>query len=327
MLRKSSLILVLSLLLAQPVQAAYSALYVFGDSLSDNGNAYALSGGAWPPSPPYAGQFSDGPTAAEYLAGQLGVGLAPSIAGGTNYAVGGAMTGPLNYNFEVASPFALPAALQYTGVLSQATAFATSAPGFDPARSLFMLWAAPNDFFYALSTGGDLASAAATAVSNLISTVGLLAGIGATDFLIPNMPNLAQTPFGLGLDDISRAGLDSLSRGFNAGLAQAIDLARTGLIPGIPAGLELFEFDTAGFLDEVIRDPAGYGFTNVTASCVLLPSGCEGYLFFDAVHPTTAAHQLLASRFYAAVPEPALPALLSIGAVALLVSRRRPRQR
>ncbi len=322
MLRKPSLILALSLLLVSPVQAAYSALYVFGDSLSDNGNAYTLSGGAWPPSPPYAGQFSDGPAAAEYLAGQLGIGLAPSVAGGTNYAVGGAMTGPLNYNYEVASPFALPAALEFTGVLAQAAAFASSPPSFDPARSLFMLWAAPNDFFYALSTGGNLVDAAATAVTNLISTVGLFASVGATDFFIPNMPNLAQTPFGRSLDPFSREGLDSLSQGFNAALAQAIDLTRKGLITGIPAGLDLLEFDTAGFLGEVISNPAGYGFTNVTEGCVGLTTGCEGYLFFDAVHPTTAAHQLLASRFYATVPEPSLPALLLIGAIALMVSRR-----
>lgn len=321
MLRKPSLILALSLLLASPVQAAYSALHVFGDSLSDNGNAYALSGGIWPASPPYAEQFSDGPTAAEYLAGQLGVGLAPSVAGGTNYAVGGAMTGTLNYNYLVESPFTLPAALQYTGVLSQAASFASGSPSFDPARSLFMLWAAPNDFFYALSTGGDLVAAAATAVTNLISTVGLLASRGATDFLIPNMPNLAQTPFGLSLDDTSRAGLDSLSRGFNAALAQVIDATRAGLIASIPGGLDLVEFDTAGFLDGVIASPTAYGFTDVTSTCVGLTSGCEGYLFFDAVHPTTAAHQLLASRFYAAVPEPTLPALLLVAAVALMVSR------
>lgn len=331
MLRKPILTLALALLLVPPVQAAYSALHVFGDSLSDNGNAYALSGGVWPPSPPYARQFSDGPTAADYLAGQLGIGLAPSVAGGTNYAVGGAMTGPLNYNYEIASPFPLHDALRYTGVLSQAgsfaAAFAAGATSFDPERSLFMLWAAPNDFFYALSTGADLASAAATAVTNLISTVGLLASVGATEFLIPNMPNLAQTPFGLGVDDISRAGLDNLSRGFNAALAQAIETARAGLLPGIPGGLDLFEFDTAGFLDEVIRDPGGYGFTNVTGSCVLMTSGCEGYLFFDGVHPTTAAHQLLGSRFYAAVPEPALPTLLLVGAIALMASRRRPTHR
>ncbi|HRP25793.1 SGNH/GDSL hydrolase family protein [Thauera sp.] len=320
-----TLTLALALILTAPAQAAYSALYVFGDSLSDNGNAYALSGATWPPSPPYAQQFSDGPTAAEYLADGLGIALAPSIADGSNYAVGGAMTGLTNYNHLVASPFPLPASLASTGLLAQVGGFAASPPSFDPARSLFMLWAAPNDFFYALSTGGNVLAAASAAVTNLITSVGLLARLGATDFLIPNMPNLAQTPFGLAQQDALRAGLDALSAGFNTALAGALDLARGGGIPGIGTGLDLMSFDTAAFLDEVITSPAAYGFTNVTDACVLTAwPACDGYLFFDSVHPTTAAHRLLGERFLATVPEPDMAALLALGLLALLALRRRP---
>lgn len=318
-----TLTLALALILTAPAQAAYSALYVFGDSLSDNGNAYALSGGIWPPLPPYAQQFSDGPTAAQYLADGLGVALAPSIAGGTNYAVGGAMTGLTNYNHLRETPFTLPDSLASTGMLAQVFGFAGSLPSFDPARSLFMLWAAPNDFFYALSTGGDVVAAATEAVTNLISAVGLLASLGATDFLIPNMPNLAQTPFGLSQPPAAQAGLSELSLGFNAALADALDRARAGGIPGIGSGLDLMSFDTAAFLDEVITDPAAFGFSNVTHACVLTVwPACDGYLFFDNVHPTTAAHRLLGERFLATVPEPAVPALLALGLLGLLATRR-----
>ncbi|MBT5239376.1 MAG: hypothetical protein HOL61_02180 [Rhodospirillaceae bacterium] len=41
------------LAIAAPVQAQqYSGLYVFGDSLSDSGNLFGLTGGTTPPSPP-----------------------------------------------------------------------------------------------------------------------------------------------------------------------------------------------------------------------------------------------------------------------------------
>lgn len=317
------LLLCIGVLVAPFANAAYSSLSVFGDSLSDSGNAYTLSGGIWPPSPPYAQQFSNGPTAAQYLADQLGVELLPSTAGGTNFAVGGATTGLQNYNYEVSSPFALPQTLAQTGTLAQVAGFVGSAPSFDPASSLFMLWAAPNDFFLALTQGTDLFVAATAAVSNLITSIGLLASVGATDFLIPNMPNLAQTPFGLSQGDADRAVLDLLSRGFNDALFDTLDLVRAGLISGLPSDLNLIGFDTAAFLDEVISDPARFGFTDVTTPCALLPTGCEGFLFFDGVHPTTAGHLLMAERFLATVHEPSVPALLAAGLLAALIGRGR----
>lgn len=314
------LLVCIGVLFAPLANAAYNALFVFGDSLSDGGNAFALSGGTWPQSPPYAQQFSNGPTAAEYLAGNLGIDLQPSTAGGTNFAVGGATTGVLNYNFEVSSPFALPPTLAQTGTLAQVAGFVGSAPGFDPASSLFMLWAAPNDFFLGIAQGADLVEVATTAVSNLITSIGLLASVGATDFLIPNMPNLGQTPFGIAQGPQGQAALSQLSMEFNAALANTLDLARAGLIPGLPDELALMTFDVAAFFDEVISDPSRFGFTDVTTPCVSSPTGCEGFLFFDAVHPTTAASRLMGEQFFMAVPEPTMPALLMVGLVAAAFS-------
>lgn len=320
------LVVCIGLLIAPLANGAYNSLFVFGDSLSDSGNAYAFSGGAWPPSPPYAQQFSNGPTAAQYLAGKLGIALLPSTSGGTNFAVGGATTGVLNYNYEVQSPFPLPSTLQQTGTLAQVAGFVGGAPSFDPARSLFMLWAAPNDLFLALAQDSDPVAAVSAAVSNLITSVGLLASVGATDFLVPNMPNLAQTPFGLSQGVQGRAALSQLSAGFNDALQNVLGLARAGLIPGLPAGLDLMAFDVAGYLDEVISDPAAFGFDDVTTPCVLQQTGCDGYLFFDGVHPTTAGHLLLAERFFATVPEPATLALLVLGGIALRIGSRERRR-
>ena len=67
------------------------------------------------------------------------------------------------------------------------------------------------------------------------------------------------------------------------------------------------------------------GFTDVATPCVTSPAGCEGALFFDGVHPTTAGHRLLADRFLAAiaVPEPPMSTLL-LAALAGVLLRRRP---
>ncbi len=75
--------------------APYSAMYAFGDSLTDTGNVSLATFGLLPVSPPYADRsFSNGPVWAQDLAQSLGLPpLQPSLAGGTDFAYGGAETG------------------------------------------------------------------------------------------------------------------------------------------------------------------------------------------------------------------------------------------
>jgi phospholipase/lecithinase/hemolysin len=82
---------------------------VFGDSLSDTGNLFLLTGGTGGevftpdpdqsprlPTPPYyAGRASNGPVWVELFAERLGLTPPqPVFSGGTNYAFIGAVTGP-----------------------------------------------------------------------------------------------------------------------------------------------------------------------------------------------------------------------------------------
>ena len=77
----------------------FSTIILFGDSLSDTGNVFhatsAVPGtAAIPISPPYfRGRFANGPMWIEELANALGLQIAPSLDGGTNFAFGGALTG------------------------------------------------------------------------------------------------------------------------------------------------------------------------------------------------------------------------------------------
>lgn len=70
---------------------SYNRLVVFGDSLSDNGNLFAITG--QPASPPYfQGRFSSGPVWTELL-GFNALRAGGAVSGSINYAYGGAQTG------------------------------------------------------------------------------------------------------------------------------------------------------------------------------------------------------------------------------------------
>ncbi len=324
--RLPALVLLIVLLPALALAAPITSISVFGDSLSDQGRGYLLTGGAFPPSP-YAQRASNGPVAVEFLAAQLGVTLAPAAPGtGTNYAVLGAATGPVTFasipvttdNFAAVA-YGQPALLN-TGILNQVLTSLLAGPVTDPAGSLFVVWGGPNDFFINASP-----TTAANAVSNIATAVMTLYGNGARRFLVPNMPDLALTPYGLGLPPPQADGLRALTMGFNAGLQSALN--GLSLLPGI----DITPFDTFGLLTAINANPAAYGFTNAGDPCLIgslgggIVSQCanpDEYVFWDSVHPTTAAHRVVGNAFAAAVPEPATLSLLVL-AVTVTVARRR----
>ena len=303
--------------------APITSLYVVGDSLSDSGNAFILTGG-FPPAP-YAQRASNGPVAVERLAADLGVTLAPSAAGGTNYAVVGAATGPVTVSTSplvvtdnsAAIPYSQPA-LFGTGMLQQVKEILQTGPIADPAGSLFVVWGGANDLALNPASAGN-------AVANLASIISALYQDGARRFLIPNLPDLSLTPSSQGLSPADRAALSFLTIGFDNALAAAVNSLRA--LPGI----QITEFNTFAFLNGVIANPLAYGLTNTTQSCLQgtpltgasICADPSTYLFWDGLHPTTAAHALLGNAMAAAVPEPASAALLALG---LGVAARRRRR-
>src|ERR1041384_6306889 len=89
----AALTLMTGVVAAHADQTPFSRIFVFGDSLSDTGNFYALSGG-FPPAPYAGGRFSNGKLWVEYAAEALHM----QILSGDNYAVAGATTGRDNGN-------------------------------------------------------------------------------------------------------------------------------------------------------------------------------------------------------------------------------------
>ncbi len=313
-------------------------LFVFGDSLSDGGNSglvsQAASGGSfiYPPAPYADGRYSNGPVAVEQLWQSFHPGdtsFRPSLAGGTNYAIGGATSGLANYNSVAAG--ALAPAYNNLGTAWQLNTFAAQQPVFDPATSLFVVWLFPNDVFNYSLTGqlpgtatgqpggpGDVSQLIGNGINNIITTVTTLAAYGGRHFLVPNMPNLARTPGYAGNADLA-----NLSLAFDANLA----LALNALQAAMPT-LDIVPFDTDAVFSEVIANKASYGLTETGTAC-LQDQNCNPntWLFWDSVHPTARGHQILAEEFReAVVPEPSSMALLAATLFGFAAARARREQ-
>lgn len=291
--------------------ASFTQLVAFGDSLSDSGRLFALSGGQLPQQPPYwQGRFSNGPAAVEHLASQLGLSL-------TNYAVGGATSGVLNNQVPLGS------GLELTGLRTQV---AEHLGGGVDSGALYFLWAGANDF---LGLAGDPNDVAAAAIGNLAQSVTELYAAGAREFLLPLMADLGLTPRALALGDAASQQLSQLSLGFNAGLAQTYAQLQAAL-----PGARLRVFDTAAAQQELLAAAAMLGFDETEQACfsgfVGVPGDVcatpETHLFWDEVHPSARVHEILAAQMRDhVVPLPA-SLLLALLALALMPVARARRQ-
>jgi len=128
----------------------FSRIIVFGDSLSDTGNASMLTGGFYPASPPNAeGRISNGPLWVEHLAESLGMEIQPE----DQYAVVGACSGLGNFS-SVA--YGIPQ-LAGTGLKWQIQTFLNySGPGQVDPNALYVVLIGANDIFTTLICGGTV---------------------------------------------------------------------------------------------------------------------------------------------------------------------------
>ena len=123
----------------------YSALYAFGDSLSDVGNVFAASRGTEPARPYFQGRFSNGPIWLDYLAAQFRTGrMIPSLLGGKDYAFGSATTG---YAPTLSNPSLVPTFAQQVALFNAAT------HGVAQPNALYAVWIGGEDLLNVLQSG------------------------------------------------------------------------------------------------------------------------------------------------------------------------------
>lgn len=338
-----------------PVAFPFDAAVAFGDSLSDAGNISILQGDPQP----MRYTTNPGRTGLEDLAAGYGLALSASLAGGTDFAYGGAGV----ITNSPGTPAAIPT------LTAQVDGYLAQNPALDP-HTLYAVLGGANDIFSAetstvaggiaqsliasATAGESPAQARATAraidaavekaagVSRLYGfgtattvigraarteagLIGRLQGAGARNIVVINLPDIGLTPEASSEGAAVAAQLTQLSTTFNTQLDSAIAAHPRGVIP----------VDAFDLIRAVLAQPDAYGFANSTVpACTVssslactpqtlrAPDAASTYVFADGVHPTTATHALLAQVIASEIAAPAHISLLSEAPLAASATQR-----
>jgi phospholipase/lecithinase/hemolysin len=319
--------------------AAYQAIYSFGDSLSDVGNALAASSAAGDPIPLpafyYNGRFSNGPNWVDDLAAKLGLSVSPSlkIPPGNDFAFGGAQTGVTIANPPVIGGQPVPIDLT-----DQVAFFKTVDPS-PKSQALYTLDIGANDILDALDgvkngtiSSGDLTTTFLNqAVANTVGAITSLYNDGMRSLLYYEVPDLSLVPDYEALGPTLSAEAGTLALNFNTDVLSEVKALNL-------SGLTVFDIPTFSKLEQTVANPSAFGLTNVTTPCFSGDFSTAGsvcadpnqYLFWDGEHPTAAANALTADVAFdvltgtpgapsdpPAAPEPATWTMILIGFVGL----------
>lgn len=251
-------------------------LYVFGDSLSDTGTIYRATGGLYPPSPYFQGRYSNGQVWVEYLAKQLN--LLPRTS---NFAYGGATTGS-QANALVPS------------LLAQVESF-TRNHSTSNSKALYIVWAGANDYLQGI-TKPEMP------VGNITQALTTLNRVGAKRFLVANLPDLGQIP--ATRSSTSSEQLSTLTKDHNQALRRSLKVLNQK-----NPDLQIVVLDVNLLYQRAIANPAEFGFASATTACLSGSRACHNpdqFLFWDDIHPTTAAHRIIGEKAYSRLAEEGL---------------------
>jgi phospholipase/lecithinase/hemolysin len=256
---------------------SYDNIYVFGDSYCDVGNIFIATGGAEPAFPYYNGRFSNGPIWIEHVAGSLGLPMKPALAGGTDYAFGGAWA---------TEPQVIPGGGTIPSVPQQVGLYLSQHGGKADPNALYILEGGGNDILDT-TTGspGALGFKIATA---LAESELLLRRAGAKHFVVPDLFDVGLLPAGAPNAVFDHAA----SVAANKYLDQLLGLEE------LLEGVYILRLDVFSLLNSVKTDPTHYGFTDITDPC-LTTAVCadpDHTLFWDTHHPTVFGHDLFATN-------------------------------
>ncbi len=304
----------------------FSRMVVFGDSLSDTGNTRNVVGANSGPIANLAGygnngRFSNGILWHETMADVIGESRATaSRVTGPNF--------PNNYNYAYGGARVDNATGASTGVLRQYADYSAriGSNGADP-DALYVAWMGGNDARDLVSSANPLPGITSSIASIKSILTGLI-GQGASTFLVPNLPDLGKIPENRGT--AREAAASNVSMLWNNALED--------MLWDIRFDASIYFLDVFDTFNDLLANPATYGFTNTTGQCRSLGflafteiscANASTWVFWDAIHPTTAAHAVLgraaADLLINGSPLPE-PSTLLLVAAALAVAARRVRR-
>ncbi|MBP7241339.1 SGNH/GDSL hydrolase family protein [Amaricoccus sp.] len=295
--------------------ATFTSFWAFGDSLSDDGNLSAATGGAVPAPPYWEGRVSNGQVWAEHVARRFSNNDLET--GNFAFAYGAAGDPP---------PFSPVPSPPVQNLSGQLELFDAAAPGRLGKRPLASLWFGANDLFFGGIPTGTAAAVGTAAADRVADGALALKDRGVRDVMLWNLPSIDETP---AFKIINPGGAQQAKEGsdaFNARLDERISGLRD-------QGVRVTKMDAHALFRALIDDPAAFGVIDATTPCYV--PGTDIYCgadmapllaFFDPVHPSSTIHAALAREALARVqpvPLPAPVALLLAGLAALGVLGRR----
>ena len=294
-----------------PSQAAsFDNLVVFGNSITDTGNVFGLTGEAFPPAPLYfEGRFSDGEVWIDRLSEDLDIDLDnfysqntdPTASSGLNFAVGGATTGTSSLGGSM-----------FPGVTTQVDNYLSFlGDNTIDESTLVVLWAGENDYVESVQTQGTILNPTVP-VGNIASSLTRLIDAGATNIFVPNLVNLNQVPLAQSL--LPEEQVQQLA-GLTAAHNSILENALSELETAFPQ-TNIASFDTNSLFNNLFNNPEAFGFGSDSLASCLAPNSfpnidpnvvpCENpneFLFFDNQHFTSRVHGLIADAAFGAIEE------------------------
>lgn len=278
----------------------YTDIIVFGDSLSDMGNACPED--VWESATIFCllyeeQRFTDGRLWIEYVAKRHNVQISASREGGNNYAFGGATSGWDNDGVP--------------GLSSQVQQYLSKTKAKVDPNALYVIWIGGNDFKNKFASKKALLNWDEFEFQDLLEDIArniqVLSAKGARHFLVPNLPPVHKTPaadIGLGVFEEL---VTNMAERLMGSIAKKLAPKRKHLDSGFDHLIKKYNLNLSSQLHTLqsqstihIHNPDVYSiFQNVIANYRKYGLKDTSELFcHDLFHPSAKAHKIIAEELW-----------------------------